>query len=188
MADSQVTQQPGLRSVKERVLPRDPPLSCSLLWPHRFAQWPQEVVLKLEHPSKIQQIQMLSHEYKVCWQMGSMQASLLPYSEGCGTHNCTHHCTQIASKVEVFVACPKPGEETSKAPFSRLGYLSFDSNERSNYQARELKTVHVNTQAYFVRLVVHRCHMNKLNLYSQVGRRELTGQDHVCRKLPAGPL
>jgi hypothetical protein len=30
--------------------------------------------------------------------------------------------------------------------FKRLGYLSFDSNERSNHQARELKSVHVNVQ------------------------------------------
>lgn len=27
--------------------------------------YPQELLFKLEHPSKIQQIQLLSHEYKV---------------------------------------------------------------------------------------------------------------------------
>jgi len=96
-------------------------------------------VLKLEAPSKIQQIQILSHEYK------------------------------IATKVEVFVATPNPGEDMSKTPFKRLGYLSFDSNERSNHQARELKSVHVNVPALFIRLVVHRCHVNKLNIYNQVG-------------------
>ena len=31
----------------------------------RFCMYPQEIVLKLEQPSKIQQIQILSHEYKV---------------------------------------------------------------------------------------------------------------------------
>ncbi|KAJ9516820.1 hypothetical protein QJQ45_027229 [Haematococcus lacustris] len=105
----------------------------------RFCKYPQEVVLKLETPCKIQQIQILSHEYK------------------------------IATKVEVYVALPQPGEDMSKTPFTRLGYLSFDSNERSNHQARELKSVHVSTQALFIRLVVHRCHVNKANIYNQVG-------------------
>lgn len=50
----------------------------------------------------------------------------------------------------------------------RLGYLSFDSNERSNHQARELKSVHVTVEAELVRLVIHRCHVNKLNIYNQV--------------------
>lgn len=31
----------------------------------RFCKYPQEVVLRLEHTSKVQQIQILSHEYKV---------------------------------------------------------------------------------------------------------------------------
>lgn len=31
----------------------------------RFCMYPQELLFKLEHPSKIQQIQLLSHEYKV---------------------------------------------------------------------------------------------------------------------------
>ncbi len=29
-----------------------------------------------------------------------------------------------------------PGDDVAKAPFNRLGYLSFDSNERSNHQVR----------------------------------------------------
>lgn len=106
----------------------------------RFAQYPQEIILKLEFPSKVQQIQILSHEYK------------------------------IATKVEVFVGSPQSlNEETNAASYKRLGYLSFDSNERSNHQARELKSVHVNVHASHIKLVVHRCHVNKLNIYNQVG-------------------
>ena len=44
----------------------------------------------------------------------------------------------------------------------RLGYLSFNSNERTGHQARELKSVRVNSDAYLLRLVVQRCHTNKL--------------------------
>lgn len=69
------------------------------------------------------------------------------------------------------MGAPNPGEpDPSQAALKRLGYLSFDSNERSNHQARELKSVHVNVQAYYVRLTIHRCHVNKLNIYNQVSR------------------
>ncbi|KAK9803394.1 hypothetical protein WJX72_004936 [[Myrmecia] bisecta] len=106
----------------------------------RFCSFPQEVVLRLEEPSRIQQIQILSHEYK------------------------------IATKVEIFVGVLPPGaSDPEQCSLKRLGFLSFDSNERSGHQARELKSVHVNTTAFVLRLLVHRCHTNKLNIYNQVG-------------------
>jgi len=40
---------------------------------NRFCKYPQELVLRLERPSKVQQIQILAHEYKVrhlCSQTG----------------------------------------------------------------------------------------------------------------------
>ncbi|KIZ03119.1 Nephrocystin-3 [Monoraphidium neglectum] len=85
---------------------------------------------------------------------------------------------QIPTKVEVYIA--PPGSEQQQQhdgataappslPSKRLGYLSFDSNERSGHQARELKSVHVSVDAVALRLVVHRCHVNKLNIYNQVG-------------------
>jgi centrosomal protein CEP104 len=84
---------------------------------------------------------------------------------------------QIPTKVEVYIA--PPGSEQQQQhdgataappslPSKRLGYLSFDSNERSGHQARELKSVHVSVDAVALRLVVHRCHVNKLNIYNQV--------------------
>lgn len=75
---------------------------------------------------------------------------------------------QIATKIEVFVAAGASDAEAAAAPFKRLGYLSFDSNEKSNHQARELKSVHVNVSAFLVKFVIHRCHVNKLNIYNQV--------------------
>ena len=72
---------------------------------------------------------------------------------------------QIPTKIEVFVG---PDAADATANMRRLGYLSFDSNERSNHQARELKSVHVSVEAQLVRLLIHRCHVNKLNIYNQV--------------------
>jgi hypothetical protein len=78
---------------------------------------------------------------------------------------------QIPTKIEVFIALPGAEHTEGGVPAAtkRLGYLSFDSNERSGHQARELKSVHVSIDAVALRLVVHRCHVNKLNIYNQVG-------------------
>lgn len=50
-----------------------------------------------------------------------------------------------------------------------MGYLSLDSNERSNFQARELKTVYIDYVGKFIRLIIHDNYINKQNLYNQVG-------------------
>lgn len=39
--------------------------TCWFLAANRFCKYPQELVLRLERPSKVQQIQILAHEYKV---------------------------------------------------------------------------------------------------------------------------
>ena len=76
------------------------------------------------------------------------------------------HQSKIASKIEIYVG---RGPEYHSASYQRLGHLSLDSNERSAYQARELKTVFLNQPAQFIRLLIHRCHQNKYNLFDQVG-------------------
>lgn len=38
---------------------------ATLLGRYRFCSYPQEVILRLEEPAKLEQIQILSHEYKV---------------------------------------------------------------------------------------------------------------------------
>lgn len=66
------------------------------------------------------------------------------------------------------------GAAAGKPVWRRLGFLNFDPNERSQFTARELKSVSLTgTTARFVRLVFHKCHANPANLYSQarMGRR-----------------
>ncbi|CAL5219862.1 g1780 [Coccomyxa viridis] len=99
----------------------------------RYCQWPQELMLRLEGPADLHQIQMLCHEYK------------------------------IASKVELHVGM-QHGDTVS---WKRLGSFSFDSNERSKLQSRELKSVTVSVQALFLRIVLARCHINSQNIYKQ---------------------
>eukprot|EP01039_Chlorochromonas_danica_P000180 gene180-190_t len=76
------------------------------------------------------------------------------------------HQNKISSKVEIFVG---RGPTYASATFKRLGYLSLDSNERSNYQARELKTVFVDNMGSFLKLLIFENHVNKMNTFNQVG-------------------
>ena len=46
--------------------------------------------------------------------------------------------------------------------------MSFDSNERTQYKARELKSVQVDVVAQLLKVVVHQTHPNQLNKHNQV--------------------
>lgn len=108
----------------------------------RFCDFPQELLLQFETPVHLRQIQFLSHQSK------------------------------IATKIELFTAQPSKGPESSsydQVKFHRLGYLSLDSNERSQFQARELKSVYVDVSAQYLKILLHKCHINKYNLVNQVG-------------------
>ena len=47
--------------------------------------------------------------------------------------------------------------------------MSLDNNERSGHRARELKSVYVDAQCSFMKIRLHKCYINKFNLYNQVG-------------------
>lgn len=77
------------------------------------------------------------------------------------------HQSKISTKIEVYAGL---GSSYETASFKRLGFLTLDSNERSAYQARELKTVFVDQiPANFVKFKLHKNHTNDHNLYNQVG-------------------
>ncbi|CAK0887687.1 unnamed protein product, partial [Prorocentrum cordatum] len=99
------------------------------------------VCLQFETPVHLRQVQFLSHQSK------------------------------IASKIELFTAPPPPAADARPegSQFKRLGYLSLDCNERSQFQARELKSVYVDVAAQFLRILLHKCHVNRYNIVNQVG-------------------
>jgi centrosomal protein CEP104 len=76
------------------------------------------------------------------------------------------HQSKISTKIEIFIG---NGKSYESATFKRLGYLSLDSNERSSYSARELKTVFVDYVGQYIKLLINENHINKLNIYNQVG-------------------
>lgn len=75
------------------------------------------------------------------------------------------HQSKISSKVEIFIGT---GSNYESATFKRLGHLSLDSNEKSNYQARELKTVYIDNLGKFVKILLHANHVNTYNTYNQI--------------------
>ena len=106
----------------------------------RFCDFPQDLTIHFERPVHLSQIQFLSHQSK------------------------------ISSKLELFTARPDPSvQHHFDAKFVRLGYLSLDSNERSQFQARELKSVYVDVPVSYVKILLHTCYVNKFNLVNQVG-------------------
>ena len=45
----------------------------------------------------------------------------------------------------------------------------MSDNSKTGYKARELKSVHVDAVGQYLRLVIHKNHVNKYNTYNQVG-------------------
>lgn len=113
----------------------------------RMCDYPQEIVVQFDGLVRLSALQILSNE------------------------------SRIAQKIELYVGSCQNALETpslQSASFRRLGYLSLDSNERSQYRARELKDVNLSksgkdTRAQFLRLIIHENHINSLNIHGQVG-------------------
>ncbi|KAM3146908.1 hypothetical protein pb186bvf_001062 [Paramecium bursaria] len=77
------------------------------------------------------------------------------------------HEKKIPSRVEVFVG---KGNILDNVQFRKIGYFTFHTNEQSNWQARELKTVSIDeNECNFVKLLIHRNYDNKFNPFNQVG-------------------
>ncbi|XP_078338788.1 centrosomal protein of 104 kDa-like isoform X2 [Crassostrea virginica] len=107
----------------------------------RYCLYPQDIVIQLENRSRLRKIQILSHQYL------------------------------IATKIEFFVGDipDEQSQDIENARYTRLGYVSLSDNEKTGYKARELKSVHVDAIGLYLKLNIHKNHINKYNIYNQVG-------------------
>ena len=107
----------------------------------RFCIFPQALILALDQGKcRIRKIQILSHHFK------------------------------IPRRLEFFVG-QATGDSTSKNPeidFVRLGYVNLQDNSDNQFKVRELKSIHVDVEGTHLKIVIHKCHINPLNLYNQV--------------------
>lgn len=46
--------------------------------------------------------------------------------------------------------------------------MSLDDNSKTDFKARELKSVHVKATGLYLKLLIHKPHGNHLNIYQQV--------------------
>ncbi|XP_063965860.1 centrosomal protein of 104 kDa-like isoform X1 [Lytechinus pictus] len=107
----------------------------------RFCLYPQEIVLRMPDKTRIRKLQLLAHQF------------LIP------------------TKIEFYVGSLPPDHITSLngQRYKRLGYITLSDNAKTSFKARELKSVHVDAVGKYLRLVVYKNHVNKHNLYNQVG-------------------
>ena len=106
----------------------------------RFCLYPIDLIIQFEKKIVLKKVQLLSHQYL------------------------------IASKIEFFIGdCADENISFETAKYTRLGYIELSSNERTDFRARELKSVHVDAEGTFLKLVIHKNYVNKANLYNQVG-------------------
>merc|ERR1712166_845390 len=75
------------------------------------------------------------------------------------------HESLIATRIELFVVDPSRGAND----WQRLGHFSLSPNEKSSYQARELKSVQLSGGCSSLMLRLLDVHRNPLNPYNQVG-------------------
>lgn len=83
------------------------------------------------------------------------------------------HESMIPNKIEVFTS-DKRNEDPEELDWTRLGYFTLGDNEDTKWQARELKTVDLISQARYLKLKIGGCHINRENMFSQVGLVALT--------------
>ncbi len=80
------------------------------------------------------------------------------------------HQFKISSKIEISISSNlKSPEDIKSQKFKKIGYLALDSNERSSFKARELKSVYVDYLVSAIKISLHRCHSNVHNTFLQVG-------------------
>jgi centrosomal protein CEP104 len=84
------------------------------------------------------------------------------------------HQLKIPSQIELFTYAPDNLQgagsmlslENPSISFKRLGHFSLDDNVKTNYQARELKTVYVDAHCQYLKLILHKNHVNHVNIFN----------------------
>ncbi|NXJ80517.1 CE104 protein, partial [Trogon melanurus] len=106
----------------------------------RLCQYPQEIVLQLVERCRIRKLQLLAHQY------------------------------MISSKVEFYISesLPEYFAPYQSERFHRLGYVPLSDNEKTDFKARELKSVYMDAVGQYLKLIFHKNYVNKYNVYGQV--------------------
>ncbi|GAB6024051.1 hypothetical protein CHUAL_008771 [Chamberlinius hualienensis] len=111
----------------------------------KFCTYPQEIVMKLENRCRIFKIQILSHQFLIASQIKISVGDLTDKQQDDDDHH------------------------LSAVKYKQLGFVSLSDNERTNFKARELKSIHVDVVGTYIRFVIHKNIPNRYNVCNQVG-------------------
>ncbi len=72
--------------------------------------------------------------------------------------------------MEIEVGDTPPGVEVDaeNASYVKVGKVVFDTNEKTEYKAREFKTINLEVVGQFVKLLLHKNYDNRVNKFNQV--------------------
>jgi len=116
----------------------------------RFCTYPQEIIIQFLTPVNLKQINILSNEKKI--------TSMIEF-----------YSYYPSTSVNGGVAYPDIFNNYKRVTFQKLGYIRMETNSRTNYKAREFRKVFINTNCIYLKLVLQKNHLNKYNVFNQVG-------------------
>ena len=141
----EVTSEHQTNSIYELLKPS----SKSSGWlSSRFCYFPQEITIQFLSPVKIKQINIISHENKISSHVDVY--NYYPFSNNQSNNN--------------------KSNLNSKIQYNNIGFITFDPNNRTNYQAKEFKKIFLDSiNSSYLKLSFQKNHMNKYNVFNQVG-------------------
>ena len=113
----------------------------------RFSQFPQEIYIQFSQPVFLKQINMVIHE------------------------------KNIPAQIKFYTYYPEKNNEIidnyHNVRYKYIGFIKMDTNERSQYRARESRKVYVNTKSLFLKIELGQNYRNEFNIFNQVGLMNL---------------
>ncbi|KAJ3230028.1 hypothetical protein HDU81_004821 [Chytriomyces hyalinus] len=137
----------------------------------RFCTYPQTIILKFTvGECRVRKIQILSHHFKIASKLEFFIGKQPKRSTASARSTADSHSESSESMMD------EPANQAlveGEIRFARLGFVSLGENAGSNFKAREFKSVHVDAIGTHLKVVLHKNHINSLNLYNQVGLASL---------------
>ena len=113
----------------------------------RFSQFPQEIYIQFSQPVLLRQINMVIHE------------------------------KNIPAQIKFYTYFPESNNELlgnyHNVKYKYIGFIKMDTNERTQFKARESRKVYVNTKSLFLKIELGKNYINEYNSFNQVGLMNL---------------
>lgn len=134
----------------------------------RFCVYPQDLIIQFPTLVKLSQLTFLLHQFKI-----PRQIELYYFAQ--------HHADVLnrdmgelggldqAGRLILQLQQQSQGGSDVNPLFKKLGHFSLDDNMKTNYSARELKTVYVECSCQFLMIRFLKNHPNQQNKFNQVG-------------------